>query len=155
MEKTNKVKVSFIAFFTTLTGWIGLLAVPVIILVVFNIIDYITGLAASKYREEPITSYKSFRGIAKKVCQWLLIVVAALVDWLIIFATETVGINSPFAFLFACLAAVWLIFNEIISILENMKDIGADIPPFLEPLAKNIKKQVEDKATIKGDEKDD
>ena len=155
MEETNKIKISFIAFFTVMAGWIGILAVPVIILVVFNIIDYITGLVASKYRGERITSYKSFRGIAKKVCQWLLIVIAAFVDWLIIFAGETIGLELPLIFLIACATAIWLLFNEIVSIIENMKDIGADIPPFLEPLAKNIKKQVEDKATIKGDEDND
>lgn len=152
MENTNKVKVSFIAFFTVMAGWIGILAVPVIILVVFNIIDYITGLAASRYRDERITSYKSFRGIAKKVCQWLLIVIAALIDWLLIFAGETIDINLPLIFLIACATAIWLLFNEIVSIIENMKDIGVDIPPFLEPLAKNIKKQVEDKAKLGDDD---
>lgn len=42
--------------------------------------------------------------------------------------------------------AVWLIVNEIISILENMIDIGVEMPPFLLPLVKNIKNQVEEKA---------
>lgn len=33
--------------------------------------------------------------------------------------------------------------NEIISILENMVDIGIQIPSFLLPLVKNIKSQTE------------
>lgn len=36
--------------------------------------------------------------------------------------------------------------NEIISILENIKDIGAPVPPFLLPLLKNLKSQVEEVA---------
>ena len=38
--------------------------------------------------------------------------------------------------------------NEIISILENLVDIGVDLPPFLMPVVKYIKKQVEDKAKL-------
>lgn len=40
----------------------------------------------------------------------------------------------------------WIICNEIISILENIKDIGAPVPPFLLPLLKNLKSQVEEVA---------
>ena len=43
---------------------------------------------------------------------------------------------------------MWLVVNEIISILENMVDIGVDMPPFLLPIVKYIRKQVEEKANI-------
>ena len=46
----------------------------------------------------------------------------------------------------ACLVAVWLIYNEIISILENINDIGTDLTPFLLKLVKKLKSQVESKA---------
>ena len=155
MENTNKIKTMVTVFFAAIAGWLGILAIPVLILVLCNLIDYITGLLASKYRDEYISSYKSFRGIAKKICMWLMVAIGALFDWLIIYAGETVGVTLPVAFLIACAVAIWLICNEIISILENMKDIGAPIPPFLKPLVKNIKKQVEKKATIKGEGTDD
>ena len=150
----NKVKAIFIAFFTALASWLGILAIPVLILVLCNLIDYVTGLVASKYRDQKINSYKSFRGIVKKICMWLLVAVGALFDWLIIYAGETVGVSIPVAFLIACVVAIWLITNEFISILENMKDIGVPIPPFLQPLVKNVQKQVEDKAKL-GDDVDD
>lgn len=151
----NKIKSIIVAFFAALASWLGILAIPVLILVLSNIIDYITGLVASKYREEYISSYKSFRGIAKKICMWLLVAVGALVDWLLIYAGKTVGITVPVAFIVACAVAIWLICNEFISILENIKDIGAPIPPFLQPLVKNVKKQVEDKAKIEGEKNAD
>ena len=147
----NKVKAIFIAFFTALAGWLGILAIPVLILVLCNLIDYVTGLVASKYRDQKINSYKSFRGIVKKICMWLLVAVGALLDWLIIYAGETVGVSIPVAFLIACVVAIWLITNEFISILENMKDIGVPIPPFLQPLVKNVQKQVEEKTKIKSE----
>lgn len=145
----NKIKTAVIAFFSAVAGWLGILAIPVLVLVVCNVIDYGTGIAAAKYRDESVNSNKGLRGIIKKVCMWLLIVIGAMVDWLIIYAGQTIGITLPVNFLIACIVAVWLIVNEIISILENMVDIGVSIPPFLMPLVKNIKKQVEDKATIK------
>lgn len=145
----KQIKALFITFFSALAGWLGILAIPVLILVICNVIDYITGLVASKYRGQAINSYKGFRGIAKKVCMWLLIGVGAMIDWLIIYAGTSIGITIPVNFLIACVVAVWLIANEIISILENMVDIGVTIPPFLVPLVKNIKKQVEDKAAVK------
>ena len=80
---------------------------------------------------------------------WLLVGIGDMIDWLILYAGNTIGISIPVNFLIACIVAVWLIANEIISILENMVDIGVTIPPFLMPLVKNIKKQVEDKATPK------
>ncbi|MDF2842459.1 MAG: toxin secretion/phage lysis holin [Herbinix sp.] len=145
----NKVKSLFTAFFSTLTGLLGILAIPVYSLVILNVIDYATGLAASPYRGQKIDSYKSFRGILKKVCMWLLVVIGAMIDWLISYASNASGIHIPFKFLISCIVAIWLIASEIISILENMVDIGVSMPPFLLPLVKNIKKQVEDKATIK------
>lgn len=145
----NKIKALITAFLSAIAGWLGILAIPVLVLVLCNVIDYITGLVAAKYRNEPVNSYKGFRGIAKKVCMWLLIVIGAMADWLIIYAGQTIGITIPVSFLIACVVAVWLIVNEFISILENIKDIGAPIPPFLMPIMKNVKKQVEDKVTIK------
>ena len=62
---------------------------------------------------------------------WILIGIGgAMVDWLLLYAAGTIGIALPVSFLVACLVAVWLIANEIISILENMVDIGVSIPPF-------------------------
>ncbi len=145
----NRIKAIFTAFFSVLAGWLGILAIPMLFLVLCNLADYVTGLLAGPFRGQKIDSYKGFRGIAKKVCMWLLVGIGAMIDWLIIYAGNTIGISVPVNFLIACIVAVWLIANEIISILENMVDIGVKIPPFLMPLVKNIKKQVEDKATPK------
>jgi len=147
----NRFKAAFTTIFSAIASCLGVLAIPVLIMVACNVIDYITGLVASRYRNEPINSYKSFRGIAKKICMWLLVIVGALVDQLILYAGNTVGINLPFTFLIACVVAIWIVCNEMISILENVKDIGVKLPPFLLPLVKNVKRQVEDKAKLGGD----
>lgn len=124
--------------------FLGILAIPVFLMVGCNLIDYITGLMASKRRKEQINSYKSIWGIIKKVCMWILVVIGAVVDVLIRYTTQTMGFNVQIPFIVATLVAVWIVVNEIISILENIVDIGIDLPPFLMPIVKRIKKEVEE-----------
>ena len=142
----DKVKLAFISVFTVLSAWLGVLAVPVIVLVLMNIVDYATGIAAAKYRNQRVNSYRGFRGIAKKVCMWLLVGIGAAVDWLLTYSAEQAGINFHFGYVVACLVAVWLICNEIISILENISDIGVALPPFLMKIVTSLKTKVETSA---------
>lgn len=72
-------------------------------------------------------------------------------DVLIQYAIDTAGINLVIPFVVATVVACWLVVNEMISILENMVDIGVKMPPFLMPIVKYIKTQIEDTATIKQD----
>lgn len=144
----DKVKAAFIAALSALMGWLGILAVPVFLLVGCNVVDYATGLCAAKYRTEIVSSYKGIRGIIKKVCMWLLVLVGAWIDILINYAIECTGVTLSLPFIVATVVAVWLVVNEIISILENMIDIGVKMPPFLLPIVKYIKAQVEEKAAV-------
>lgn len=149
----EKIKATAIIVLSALMSWLGILAVPVFLLVGCNLIDYITGLLAAKYRGDGgISSYRSIRGIIKKVCQWLLVLVGAWIDVLINYAVDCAGIDITIPFVVATIAAVWLVVNEIISILENMLDIGVTMSPFMLPLVKHIKQQVEDKATLDTEE---
>lgn len=145
----NKIKTTVIAVISALMGWLGILAVPVFLLLACNIMDYITGLCASKPRNDGgISSYKSIKGIAKKIFQYMLIALGVIMDVLINYAMECAGIEITIPFIVGTVVAVWLITNEIISILENMIDIGVAMPPFLLPLVKYIRQQTENKAVI-------
>ena len=149
MEQATAIKAVFTAIFAFISALLGDLAIPVLLMVACSVIDYLTGLGASPYRKKDgdgsISSYKSIRGIIKKVCMWLLVVVGAIIDQLLIYTTDKIGISMPFDFLIACIVAIWIICNELISILENLKDMGVNIPAFLTPIVKNIQSQVSDK----------
>jgi len=144
VKHTDKTQAWATIIISAIMDFLGILAIPVFLMVGCNLIDYITGLIASKYRNEKMNSYKGMRGIAKKVCMWLLVVVGAIVDELIKYATQTMGFNIQIPFIVATLVAVWIVVNEIISILENIVDIGIDLPPFLMPIVRRIKKEVEE-----------
>lgn len=144
----EKIKVTATAVVSALMSWLGILAIPVFLLVGCNVIDYGTGVIAAKYRSEKINSYKGIRGIIKKICLWILVLIGSWIDILINYAIECAGVQMTFPFIVATVVAVWLVVNEIISILENMIDIGVDMPPFLMPIVKYIKKQTEATAEI-------
>lgn len=153
----NYIKTIITALCSALSAALGILYIPVLLMVGCNVIDYITGLMAASHRADgTISSYKSIRGIAKKVAMWILVVVGAMVDCLIKYAATTMGYQLPFTFLVACIVAVWIVCNEIISILENLIDIGIAIPAFMIPLVKNIKSYTEAKVNITdSDEKEE
>lgn len=144
----DKVKAAFVAAFSMIFGWLGILAVLVLILAGLNFTDYITGILASKRRNELVTSDKGLWGIVKKIGMWILVGLGWAMDVLINYAGQYVGLSIKLPFVVATIVAVWLICNEIISILENLLDIGVAMPPFLMPLARMIKGQVEDKTKM-------
>ena len=146
--KMDKVKAAFVAAFSMIFGWLGILAVPVLILAGLNFTDYITGILASKRRNELVTSDKGLWGIVKKIGMWILVGLGWAMDVLINYAGQYVGLSIKLPFVVATIVAVWLICNEIISILENLLDIGVAMPPFLMPLARMIMGQVEDKTKM-------
>lgn len=146
MESLTKVKAIFITLGTALAAWLGMLAVPVYILVLLNIIDYFTALAAAPYRGQKRNSSAGIKGIVKKVCMWMLVVLGAVMDWLVLHITQTLGFSLPFEFIIAFAVAVWLICNEIISILENIGDTGISLPPFLSRMVLWVQQVTEEKA---------
>ena len=144
MENINTIKAIVTGVAAFLSALLGTLYIPVHLMILCNIIDYAPVLMAAKNRPDGgISSYRSIKGIKKKVSMWLLVVVGAIMDQLLLYASQTIGIQIPVTFLIACVVAIWIICNEIISILENMIDIGIQIPSFLLPLVKNIKSQTE------------
>ena len=94
--KENYIKAFFTGVFALISSMLGVLTIPVILMVACNVLDYATGLMASTYRSQDINSYKSIRGIMKKVCMWLLVVVGAVIDQLLLYASQTAGITLPF-----------------------------------------------------------
>lgn len=142
----ERIKTVCIGLFTALSAWLGILAIPMYLLITVNVIDYGTGLAAAKYRNQKINSAIGFHGIAKKVCMWLLVGVGVIVDILLMYAAEQVGIVLNFGYAVGSLAAIWLICNELISVLENVADIDVKLPPFLMHVVNRLKHQVENKA---------
>ena len=78
---------------------------------------------------------------------WLLVLVGFMIDTLLAYLAQTMGWAMPFQFAVACLVCIWLLVNEFISIIENIADLGVEVP-FLMPLVKWVKQKAEDTAKI-------
>lgn len=143
MDFLKVVKAVCVTVFGLLSSWLGVLAIPVYVLVGCNVMDYLTGLAAAHRRGQKVSSYKGINGIAKKVCMWLLIAVGGVLDWLLLYGGDQLGVDIHLPMLVASLTAVWLIVNEVISILENIGDTGVPLPGFLTKIVEGLKSKIE------------
>lgn len=92
-------------------------------------------------RGQKVSSRTGLKGIIKKLGLPLLVVVGVIVDVVLAFGADTLGWNLPFSYLVSCIVCLWLLANELISILENIADTGVAIPPFLKSIVEWVKKK--------------
>lgn len=127
------VKWFFIFVSGTLVGLLGGWDIALQVLVIFVVLDYITGVTAAWY-EKKLDSNVGLRGIAKKI---LLFVPVAIGYWLdIVLGTE----------MFRSLSIFFYIANEGLSILENLGRAGVSIPEPLKAALDQLKKKGESNA---------
>lgn len=148
----EKIKTIFTALTSAFFSFFGLLAIPILLMVGANVTDYVTGLLASKYRGKSLDSDIGIKGIIKKIGMWVLVAVGFMLDCLIKYSVAQLGIELSFECLVACVVCLWIVCNELISILENLTDMGVPMPPFLQPIIERIKKQTENRIKIEKEE---
>lgn len=139
MKADNKgLQMAISAALAAFAVYMGALAVPIIVLMVMMIIDYLSGMSAAWVHGD-LSSKVGAKGIVKKVGYMALIVVAMGVDYLIYSGIAAADIEVGYNMWFGLLVAVWLIINEMISILENLSRLGVPIPEFLTRIIKRLK----------------
>lgn len=121
------------------------LAVPLVILVIMMVIDYITGMV-SAWINKDLSSREGIIGIVKKICYMALVAVAMGVDWLMYCGISAAKITAAYDMWFGLLVAIWLIINEMISVLENLSRIGVPMPLFLTKAVKKLKITVDNES---------
>ena len=109
-------------------GWSTLLGV----LLVFIIVDYISGMM-SAFIDGRLSSSIGFRGIAKKVMIFTIVAVGHLVD--IALGTNVIMVAVIYFYLA----------NELLSIIENAGRIGIPIPDALSNAVQILNSKGEDK----------
>lgn len=143
--KENVFKALLAVIVGGLTAYFREIAIPLVILIVVMITDYASGMIKAWINAE-LSSKTGIKGIVKKVCYLLVVCVAAVVDWLLASGLAKIGINVEINYLFGVIVSIWLIINELISILENLATIGVPLPKFLVKIVRKLKITVETKA---------
>ena len=110
-----------------------------------------SGMAAA-WTEGGLSSKVGARKKKKKVGYMALIAVAMGIDYLICTGVANAGVDIPCGMWLGLVVSVWLIINEMISILENLARIGVPVPGFLTRIIKRLKVSVEDKKEDDSDE---
>ena len=139
---------------------LGLMFWPLAILLILMVIDYITGMLASKREsiEHPTdpnygwSSRKGALGIIKKVGYMAAIAVAVCLDQIIITGVAQLGFDVPARGFFGLVVTIWFVLNEMLSIVENTGRMGADVPPWLARYIAAIKHRIDEEAP--GEEED-
>lgn len=142
MEKV--LQAVFTAAVTAICAYMQVLALPLIVLLVVMIIDYLTGISEA-WHSKQLNSRIGLIGIVKKVGYIMLVAVGIVVDYLISSAFVAAGLTFDTGFVVGLLVTIWLIINELISILENLSQLGVPMPGFLKKLVQRLKNTVNEK----------
>ena len=145
--KENIFKGIFVSLAAGMSAYVGEIAIPLIVLLIVVITDYITGMTKAWINKE-LNSKEGIIGIIKKIAYFLLVGVGVVVDWILKEGLVKLGIDLHFEGLISLLVIIWLIINELISILENLAVIGVPGFTFLNKLIERIKTAVDDKTKI-------
>lgn len=142
--KENILQALFAAVLGAVTAYLNILLLPIIVLVVVMLIDYITGMSQA-YISHTLNSRIGVTGIIKKIGYIIAVTVGIVTDYLISSALVSCGIDLKINCCFGMIVTVWFIINELISILENLSEIGTPLPKFLISIVKRLKTTVEAK----------
>lgn len=93
---------------------------------IFMLCDVVSGLAKA-YIQKNIISNKMRSGIIKKCGEMMIIVLTAVVVYSVQWPHQIIAVVS-----------VYMILMEIISIMENLDEIGVPIPKWIEKTINNV-----------------
>jgi len=113
----NYIKVIVMALGTGITWLLGSWDKALVVLIVFMVLDYGTGLLRAWINKE-VSSDVGLMGIARKAVIFIVLIVAVMLDRLLNTGT----------WVFRTLVCYFYIANEGISLLENCAGLGLPIP---------------------------
>lgn len=127
-----------IAILTAICIKSGITKELIIVLIISMILDYASGMIAAGITGQ-LNSRKGIFGILKKISYIVLFAVTILMDYLIFNIGEKIGYEVKITCTFSLLFIIWLILNELISIIENVARMGVELPMFIKKLLKLLK----------------
>lgn len=126
----NQYKIDIIISFlgSIVSFLIGKIDISIIILASFMIFDYLTGVIKA-IKNKKLNSKIGFEGLLKKICIFIILIVANLLDLLL-------GNDN---LMFRSIVIYFYISNEGISILENLCEMNVPIPEKIKEILLSIK----------------
>lgn len=113
-----------------LTYIFGTWDTALIVLIVFIVLDYVTGLSKAIYNQN-LDSSVGFKGLLKKAVIFIILILGVLLDRLI----------NDGTWVFRTLICYFYVANEGISILENCAAMGLPVPDKIKEALEQLKKE--------------
>jgi toxin secretion/phage lysis holin len=113
----NHFKYAVAAIGTGITWLLGNWDTALVVLIIFMVLDYMTGLLRA-YVNKEVSSDVGLKGIARKAVIFVVLIVAVMLDRLL----------NTSIWVFRTLICYFYIANEGISLLENCAGLGLPIP---------------------------
>ncbi len=155
-ERAMELKAAVTAILSAAVALLGWVGIAVAIMIVCMLLDYITGSWAARAHGE-WSSKVAREGLWHKLGEIVALLVAALADLgvsviLSTAAAPLVGEDYRHRGYIVLVVAVWYIFTELGSILENAAKLGAPIPEKLIRGIGRLKKKADAADPLPGDE---
>lgn len=96
----------------------------------FNIVDFITGIMKSKLAGKE-NSTKGWQGVLKKLGYWIMILIAFIMATLFIDIGKAINVDLGVTTLLGWFVLASLMINEARSIIENLVEAGYNVPAIL------------------------
>ncbi len=119
------------------------ISIPMVVLLILIILDYILGIAAAIKEESNFNWSKAIWGAVKKVCYAVVILFAILVDLLLIQGVNEIGLDVPYKAIFSVAATVYLCGIEFFSGCRHLITLGVPVPNFLVNFAEFLRDKTE------------
>lgn len=137
------------AVVAALTAIFGIYWYIFVAYMILNVIDWLTGWYKS-YKLKQESSKEGLKGIIKKLGYWIIIAVAFLMSRVFVrFGSDILNINLSFLIMIGWFTLACLMVNEVRSILENLVELGYDVPKVLIDGLEVTEKLVKSKEVVK------
>lgn len=145
--RENAIKAAVSAAAAALLTYGGVLAVPLAVLLAVMVLDYLSGMAKA-WIAKTLCSRTGIVGIVKKVGYLAVVAVGMTADWAIHEVLVRCGVPVTPECYVGLLVVVWLIINEVLSVVENVAAIGVPVPPFLQQIMARLKSTAEQRGEV-------
>ena len=154
-EEMTEVKKKVLSFLSGLLAtFLKLYGAIFGLVCIVMIIDVVTGVISSKVRGISISSKKANQGFWKKMGLLLSLMFGVFLDAFIPVALGFIDITIPFNMPFGLIFGCYIVFNEGISICENLDNINPSmLPHWVKSLLKGGADKFDEAANSNDDEK--
>lgn len=134
----------FLALVSIVIGFIAnSISVPMVILLVLMILDYILGITASIKEQRKFDRSIALWGIVKKIGYAIVILFAILIDLLISQGIDALNWDLPYKAIFSIVTTVYLCGLEFFSGCRHLITLGVPVPAFLVKFSEFLKDKSE------------